>query len=84
MARPGRAVGFDNVLPGVCLLQTRLFQMAFAVLCFKFIVHCPYVAVEAALLRLMDSLATNGELSGAHRDVSLPLCVYRAAFPFVR
>ena len=62
-------------------MQTGLFQKAFAVLCFKFIVHCPYVAVEAALLRLMDSLATNGELSGAHCDVSLPLCVYCAAFP---
>lgn len=63
------------------LLQTRLFQKAFAVLCFTFIVHCPYVAVEAALLRLMDSLATNGELSGAHCRVSLPFCMYRAAFP---
>lgn len=47
----------------------------------KFIVHCPYVAVEAALLRLMASLAAKGKLSGAHCDVSLPACVYCAAFP---
>lgn len=48
---------------------------------FKFIVHCPYMAVEAALLRLTDSVATKGELSRAYCDVSLPLCVYRTAFP---
>lgn len=50
-------------------------------LCFKFIVHCPYIAVEATLLRLMSSLATKGELSRAHCHVSLPLCAYHTAFP---
>lgn len=29
----------------------------------------------------MDSLATKGELRGAHCDVSLPSCVYHTAFP---
>lgn len=49
-------------------------------LCFKFIVHSPYLAVEAALLRLTDSLATKGELSRAHCDLSMLSRAYHAAF----
>lgn len=49
-------------------------------LCFKFIVHITYLAVEAALFRLMDLLATEGELSRARCDVSMLSCVCHTAF----
>lgn len=59
----------------------RLFLKVFAVLCFKFIVHCPYVAVEAALLRLMTSLATRGEIKWSSvRCILAFVCVLRS-FP---